>query len=322
MKEKLLYILSEKQGEYISGQELADRLSVSRAAIWKGIETLRKDGIPIEASTNRGYMLCSYADVLSSESIRKKLGSLAERIRIRTCREVGSTNTEVREAAKQGEPEGFVVISERQTAGCGRRGRQFYSPAFSGLYMSILLRPDMTAESSLLITTAAAVSAAEAIEAVSGKKTEIKWVNDILTDGKKVCGILTEAALSLESGSLDYAVLGIGVNLREPEGGFPDELLGIAGALFDRPVPDARNRLAAGIVKSFFSYYDSLAEKRFFEAYKSRLTMLGRRITVIKPEGDFKAEAIDLDGDFRLAVRYDDGKTELLSSGEVSTRPE
>ncbi len=322
MKEKILYILSEKQGEYVSGQELADRLSVSRAAIWKGIETLRKDGIPIEASTNRGYMLSPYADVLSPEAIRQKLGGLADRIRIRAYREVASTNTEAKEAARRGEPEGLVILSEMQTGGYGRRGRKFYSPASSGLYMSILLRPDMAAESSLLITTAAAVSAAEAIETVGDRKTGIKWVNDITVDGKKVCGILTEAALSLESGSLDYAVLGIGVNLREPEGGFPEELRDVAGAVFNRPVPDARNRLAAGILKSFFSYYDSLAEKRFFETYKSRLTVLGRRITVIKPEGTAKAEATDLDGDFRLTVRYDDGKTEALSSGEVSTKPE
>ncbi len=322
MKEKLLDILAGRRGEFVSGQELADRLEVSRAAVWKGINALRREGIPVEASTNRGYCLPASADVLSAGELTRLLGRDAGRLTVRTFRSLPSTNREVKSAAAAGAPEGLVVLAERQTGGYGRRGRAFFSPDTTGLYMSLLLRPSLPAPASLLITTAAAVAAAEAVEELGGAPAGIKWVNDVIVGGRKVCGILTEAALSLESGSLDYAVLGIGVNLTSPAGGFPRELAGIAGAISDRPIPNGRCRLAASILRRFLPLYDHLSDASFFEAYRSRLTLLGKRITVLRGEEEREAEAIGLERDFRLLVRYSDGSTEALSSGEVSTRTE
>ena len=213
-----------------------------------------------------------------------------------------------------------MYIADRQTHGRGRMGRSFSSPAGTGLYMSVLLRPHIAAESALLITTAAAAAMAEAIEDVSGRRSGIKWVNDILIGGRKVCGILTEAAFSVETGSIDYAVLGLGVNIREPEGGFPEELRSIAGAVCEKPGKDMRNRIAAGFLTRFGEYYSDLEGRRFYSPYLSRLVLIGKKINVIKPSGTETAKAVGLDRDFRLEVEYPDGRTELLSGGEVSTR--
>ena len=236
-------------------------------------------------------------------------------IKIQAFESLDSTNNYLKKLASGGAAEGTVVIADEQTAGRGRMGRSFSSPAGTGLYMSVLLRPHIAAESALLITTAAAAAMAEAIEDVSGRRTGIKWVNDILIGGRKVCGILTEAAFSVETGSIDYAVLGLGVNIREPEGGFPEELRSI-----EKPGKDMRNRIAAGFLTRFGEYYSDLEGRRFYSPYLSRLVLIGKKINVIKPSGTETAKAVGLDRDFRLEVEYPDGRTELLSGGEVSTR--
>lgn len=230
-----------------------------------------------------------------------------------------STNALVRARAVDGEGAGLVVIADRQTAGRGRLGRAFFSPPGCGLYLSVLLRPTLAAADALLLTTATAVAVAEAIEAVTGLAVGIKWVNDLYLDGRKVCGILAESAITA-SGRLDYAVIGIGVNVRAPVGGFPDELRDIAGSLLPADAPDLRPALTDAILARLLPAVDALPARTHLAAYRARSTLLGRRVTVL-PGGE-AVEVEGIDDDAHLIVRCADGTLRALSSGEISVRPE
>lgn len=229
-----------------------------------------------------------------------------------------STNTLAKELGEAGAAEGTVVIASHQTAGKGTRGRSFYSPDATGLYMSVLLRPTMHAKDALLITTAAAVAVCRAVERLSAKQPLIKWVNDVYCDGKKVCGILTESSLKTGSAMLDYAVLGVGVNVSPPTSGFPKDIEQIAGTVFDTPTDVSP--LAALILDEFFSLYTALGERRFVREYRERSCLLGREITVCNGGDTAKTVALDIDDDCRLVVRYENGEVVSLSSGDVSVR--
>lgn len=256
---------------------------------------------------------------LDLRAVARHLGDLSGYYRIRTLSESTSTNDDVKAAARMGEPDGLVVIADRQTAGRGRMRRAFFSPGGTGLYMSLLLRPDLSPSNSALITAAAAVAAAEAVEQVSGRFARIKWVNDIHLDGKKVCGILTEGVVGAD-GRLQYAVLGIGVNVASPPGGFPEELRTIACAVFENGAPeDARARLAAGILTRFHRF-QALEERAFLPAYRQRSCVLGRNVQVTLGEEEFPARALSIDDDCRLIVQTERGLLPLCA-GEVSIRP-
>lgn len=320
VKERLLPLLTDRGEDYLSGEDAAKLLGVSRNAVWKAVSALKEEGYNIEAVTNRGYRLKDSGDVLSSAEIEKNLTFLKRRLNIEVKKTVTSTNALLKEKAAAGAPEGTVLIALSQTAGRGRFTRKFFSPSDSGIYMSILLRPRISAENAALITTAAAVAVAEAAEKLSGGKTAIKWVNDVLIDGKKICGILTEASLNIESGELDYAVLGIGLNVYEPENGFPDEIKNIAGAILKERGSGNKSRLAAAVLESFFKYYKDISERRYLKAYRERCIVLGKQISVMSQDGSRSAYALDIDENCRLRVKYPDGKEELLSSGEVSIK--
>lgn len=320
VKDRLLPLLGDRGEDYLSGEDAARILGVSRNAVWKAVSALKEDGYDIEAVTNRGYRLRAGGDVLSSAEIEKNLTSIRGKLNIEVKKTVTSTNALLKEKASAGAPEGTVLIALSQTAGRGRFTRSFFSPADSGIYMSILLRPRISAENATLITTAAAVAVAEAAENLSGRKTGIKWVNDVLIDGKKICGILTEASLNIESGELDYAVLGIGLNVYEPEDGFPDQIKNIAGAIFKERGAGQKSRLAAAVLEGFFKYYESLSERSFLSAYKERCIVLGKQINVLSQDGSRPATALDIDENCRLCVKYSDGSQTLLSSGEVSIK--
>lgn len=236
---------------------------------------------------------------------------------------VSSTNTLLREWAEEGASHGTVLLAAAQTAGRGRRGRAFFSPGGTGLYLSILLRPDLPAAESLSLTTCAAVSAALAIEAYTGESAQIKWVNDVFLHEKKVSGILTEGAIDGKTGRFRYAIVGIGVNLLPPEKGFPEELSHIAGGVFPvgRETEGLRERLAGAILERFFSFYPTLRERPFFDDYRSRSLVLGQPVWVLDREGRRPAVALELTPDFSLLVREADGTMTALSSGEVQVRP-
>ncbi|MBR2490510.1 MAG: biotin--[Ruminiclostridium sp.] len=235
--------------------------------------------------------------------------------------EVTSTNTLLRQQAEEGAPEGTVLIAARQTAGRGRRDRSFFSPADTGLYLSVLLRPQLAPQEALYLTTCAAAAGALALEEF-GLRPQIKWVNDLFLEGKKVCGILTEGAIDPETMGLRYAILGIGVNLFPPEGGFPPDLPE-AGAVFRRgPDPaETRKQLAGRILDHFFRWYPNIQDRPLFEAYRDRSLVLGQPITIHQGGTGRPATALDLAPDFSLRVREADGRETLLSSGEVSIRP-
>lgn len=320
VKQQLLELLQESRGTYLSGEEIATRLHVSRAGVWKAVRALRGEGYAIDAVPNRGYCLAEGSDVLSAQGISQYLYG-AEGLRIEVCERVGSTNTIVRDRAEHGEAEGLVLIAGEQTAGRGRLDRTFYSPAGTGLYISLLLRPaQFTAAQAVRVTTAAAVAVCEALEEVAGVRVGIKWVNDVYIGGKKVCGILTEAALSLENNCLRYVVPGIGINLYPPQGGFPPELQNIACAALPAPVADGKNRLAAAFLRNFFRYYRTLDTGDYLAAYRARSLAIGREVDVIDARGRRRALALGLDDDCHLLVRYEDGSEALLSAGEISIR--
>ncbi|OMG00974.1 biotin--[acetyl-CoA-carboxylase] ligase [Paenibacillus sp. FSL R7-0337] len=319
VKEHILALLDSNKGEYFSGEDIAGRLSVTRSAVWKAIKSLQTDGYSIQAVTNKGYSLSPQTDILSAAAVAKYLDARGQKLRLEVFKSVVSTNELVKALASGGEAEGKVILSEEQTAGRGRKGRAFFSPAGTGIYMSILLRPRLSAADATLLTTSAAVAVALAIESVSGFSTQIKWVNDVFMNGKKVCGILTEASLSLESEWLDYAVLGIGINVTLPSGGFPAELSEVATSIYEagNPQGDLRNRLTAEVLNRFMGYYEQLKERLFLPDYRQRMMSLGETVMVVKEQHEQEATAVDIDNDCRLKVRYPNGEEEYLSSGEV-----
>ena len=317
-KEKLLALLEDSKGTFFSGEEIARTLQVSRAAVWKAVNALREDGYTIDAATNKGYRLSPDSDILSPQGIRRFLKPEYRDLDLTVLPTAPSTNALVREKANQGRPEGCVIIACEQTDGRGRYGRQFFSPVDSGVYLSLLLRPTAySPQQATSLTAAAAAAMCQAIEAVTGQQPGIKWVNDIFLHGKKVCGILTEAAVGLETGTLNYMVLGAGVNLYPPAEGFPEEIQSIAGSVLERSCPEAKNRLVGEFLNRFWDFYSHPECRAYLEDYRARSLAVGRRVTVLSNGQAVSAYAYGIDDDFRLLVRYDSGKTEALSYGEI-----
>jgi BirA family biotin operon repressor/biotin-[acetyl-CoA-carboxylase] ligase len=239
--------------------------------------------------------------------------------RVETYGSLTSTNNIIMERAVKGESEWLVVAANEQTAGRGRQGRRYYSPGGTGVYFSVLLRPCADIRKPQLITAAAAVAVAEEIEAQTGVSASIKWVNDVFCGDGKVCGILTEGAVDMESGGLMYAAMGIGVNVAAPQGGFPAELDGVAGAVYapQRAPADARNKLIAGVLTRFAEYYPPLGKRSFLRAYRERSNIIGREIEIISGGAVERADALDIDDECRLVVRRADGTVGALDAGEV-----
>lgn len=318
-KEKVLELFEKNKGIYFSGEELAKQLNVSRASVWKAVTGLRKDGYAIDAVTNKGYCLSEKGDILSAQGIMKYLPSEYQNMDIRVERETESTNAAVREYAEQGMQEGFLLVAGEQTKGRGRYGRTFFSPQGTGVYFSLLLRPKgVLAQQGTSLTAMAAVAMCEAVKELSGKPTGIKWVNDIYVNGKKVCGILTEASMGLESGMLDYVILGVGVNVYPPETGFPESLVDKAGIVFDEMQDDMKNRLIALFLENFGAYYLKQSEKSYIEKYKEYSLVTGKRIQVLSEYGKREAYVLGIDDDCRLLVEYENGERATLSCGEIS----
>lgn len=317
VKDIVLDVLEHHRGEYISGGELAKTLEVSRNAVWKAIKSLEKEGYAIDAVKNKGYRLAENNDILSEQSIQKYLNKYQDVFQIEVFKSINSTNEVLKERAFGGEAEGTVLISEEQTNGKGQLGRKFYSPMGTGIYMSILLRPKMNMENALFITTSAAVAVAQAIEWVSHRKAEIKWVNDIYCNGKKVCGILTEAAFNIETSGLDYVVLGIGMNVKEPEHGFPEELADIADSIFPESDTDIRSQLVAEVLMRFWKYYENLEKKEFVEEYKSRSCLIGKPIIIESKEEKKEVMVMSINDQCHLIVKMADGSEEELCAGTV-----
>jgi len=320
IKEQLAELLESNDADYISGTAIAKRLDITRAAVWKGIKQLEADGYLIEAVTNKGYRLSDENDKISTYSVKKYLYDYADKFTMDVYEEIGSTNNVLKENAAS-LPNWHAAISNSQSAGKGRIGRSFFSPKGTGAYVSVLIRHDLPLTDAEHITTVAAIAACRAIDEFTDSKASIKWINDVFVEGKKTCGILTEASINIESYTMDWVVVGIGFNIYEPEGGFPEELKNIAGAISKKRIKDLRSKISAGFLRHFYDLFNMLPDTGYIEEYKKRSFVIGLPVNVIKFGSSTPAVAVDIDKDCHLIVRYEDGQMETLNSGEVSIRP-
>lgn len=320
-KDTVLELFEKNRGFFISGETIANDLNISRTAVWKAVKKLQKEGYEIDAVTNRGYCLAKDSDILSVQGIKSHLDeSYINELRPEVFVTVDSTNTVCRNKANDGESEGYVAIAGSQTQGRGRKGRGFFSPADTGIYMSVLLKPSAGYPGTqvLRLTSMAAVAVCEAIESLSGRKAEIKWVNDIIMDGKKVCGILSEASFGVEDGNIDCVVVGIGINAYNPKDGFPDDIRDKAGSVFEKHEAGKRNQLAAAVLNRFMAYYRSDDTNSYLEEYRRRSLVIGKDIEFSVKNTVKRAHVLDLDDDCGLIIRYEDGSEDIINSGEVS----
>ena len=322
VRDDVLRALEQHRGQLVSGGTLAKELGVSRTAVWKAISTLRDMGFPIESVAGEGYRLALSSDALSEAGIVMELKTERLARQLRVLSTVDSTNTYLKERAAD-LPDGYAVIADSQTAGRGRRGRSFLSPSGTGIYISILLHPTLPLERINMITVGAAVAVSEAIAETAGFTPDIKWVNDVLKNGKKLCGILTEASVEAETGQLSYAVVGVGVNIRPPEGGLPEELRDIAGSLEEfAPHPVRRNAFAASFFNHMESCYQLIVSgntEALIDRYRSFIHFLGEPITVIRNGEKQPATAVAIDPSGHLVIEQD-GKRSTMLAGEISIR--
>lgn len=317
LKDKVLEVLENNRGKSISGNKIAVSLGITRSAIWKAVKQLRDEGYTITAVTNRGYCLTSENDILNEPSIYSYLRTREFGRKMDIFKTVDSTNNFAKSLAQLGAVHGHTVIAEQQTAGRGRQGKRFHSPSGQGLYMSVVIRPKLGIEHALMITSCAAVAVAKAIESVSGLDCRIKWVNDIYCNGKKLCGILTEASVNVEQGGLEYAVIGVGVNVSNVS--FPKELENIATSIkaeSDKTV--SRSALAAEILNKLEYHFDKLGTEDFMNEYRQRSMLIGRRVTVTDGETAVSGECTGIDSSGKLLVSCDSGKEMAFSTGTVA----
>lgn len=308
-RQALLQALSAAGGAYISGQQLAGQLGVSRAAVHKAAAALTAQGYALEAVSRRGYRLLG-GDPFCAEAV----GPYPAPVQVYDTLE--SSNRTAKLLALDGAPHGTLVLTAHQSAGRGRLGRVFESPSGKGVYLSVLLRPAASAQTA---TIGAAVAVCRAVQELCGLELGIKWVNDLYYQGKKVCGILTEAGTDLESGRLEWLVVGIGLNLTSRPEDWPEELRPIAGSLYPGgPAPVSRAALAGAIARELLGLcpaFDCLDE------YRARCFVPGHWVTVCTGTESYAAKAVAIDDAGRLIVQREEGRTEALCHGEVSIRP-
>ena len=311
-RQALLQALSSAGGRYMSGQQLAGALGVSRAAVHKAAAALTAQGYALEAAPRRGYRLAG-GDPFCAEAV----GSYPAPVYLYDTLE--SSNRTAKLLALDGAPHGTLVLTAHQSAGRGRLGRRFESPAGKGVYCSVLLRPEMPAASAQTATIRAAVAVCRAVQALCGLELAIKWVNDLYYQGKKVCGILTEAGTDLESGPLEWLVVGIGLNRTSTAADGPPALAAKAGSLYPGgPAPVSRAALAGAIARELLAL---CAGGECLEEYRARCFGPGHWVTVCAETETYAARALAIDDEGRLVIRRENGREEALRCGEVTTRP-
>lgn len=312
LKSEMLTLFEQNRGTLISGGMMADKFGVSRSAVWKAVEALRRNGYIIESAANSGYVFSNDNDILSEEGICAFLGEKRRGMRIICLDETDSTNSEAkRTAAAENGP--LLIAANSQTAGRGRMGRSFYSPKNTGLYMTLALDTGERTEDAVKLTCAASVAVVRAIESITGLKPSIKWVNDIYFGGSKVCGILTEGVFDLNTGRMGRVLIGIGINVSTQS--FPEEL----DSAVSLNVPSlVRNRLAARAADELMDIVEG--EKEWIECYRAHSAVLGRTITYFEHGMGIRAKAVGIEDDGGLAVINADGTKAVLKSGEISVR--
>lgn len=320
-QERVYQMLAATPDQFVSGQQLSAELGITRAAVWKAVESLRKQGCDIEARSGCGYRLCGMSDRPGLREITAFLPQGRENLRI--YESIDSTNTQCKRLAMDGAADGTVVIAEQQTAGRGRRGRSFQSPQGLGLYLSILWRPRCRPEQLLPLTSLAAVAVSRAIERVTGEVAFIKWPNDLLLHNRKIAGILTEMALEGESGQIDYVVVGIGINVHQTDADFTPDVAAMASSLDAvLGVSVSRARLAAALTEELDLLRREVMwqPERYLAEYRARCITIGSTVQLLRGEDRSTAQAVAVDDRFGLVVRHADGSEEIVRSGEVSVR--
>ena len=314
-KEDVLALL-ERSDEPVSGEQMCKALGITRAAVWKAIEALRADGYDIEAAPRRGYRL--RARPLSASALQALLDGKFPPEKLIVLPEVDSTNNYLKQLASGGAPDGTAVLSLKQTAGRGRRGRSFLSEP-GGLYLSFLLRPQEHAEALLHLTALAGLCVCNAVAHVTGMEPGIKWPNDPVLNGKKLCGILTELSVSLETQEPEYVVIGIGVNCNQTS--FPD--LPMATSLrIEMGKPVDTNAVAAALLLELSRMREEFLTKKaeWVQAFSEKCITVGKDIQILRAGQVQQARATGIGPDAELLVQYPDGINGVVASGEVSVR--
>lgn len=320
LKNLILHRLKEKR-EYVSGEELSNSLGVSRTAVWKHINELRKEGYNIESSSRKGYRLIELPDILDERELYVPEGQHIGRELIHFD-EIDSTNNHAKKIANDGCPHGTVVVAERQTLGRGRVGRLWQSDNNQGLWFSIVLRPDLEPEQVQIITLAASVAVVEGIFRVLGINCGIKWPNDIILGNSKLCGILTE--LSAEPGHVNYVVVGIGINVNQSFSEFDADIQDKATSLqIHAGKKISRVKLLAGILTCFEEMYNKVLEKNtkdIIDRWNKYSVTLDREVKIVSRDMEYIATAQSVAPDGKLVVKCKDGTVREISAGEVQVR--
>ena len=328
MKYEILQALKEAAPEYVSGEELSRLLGVTRTTVWKCINELRKLDYAIEASSRNGYRLVSKPDRLNGFEVAHRLGTAVVGRNVLYFDTLDSTNNHAKMLASGGCEDGTVIIAGNQTAGRGRIGKSWNSQENKGVYMTVVLRPAIPPEKIQLLTLAAAVAVVDAVRSVCGVEAGIKWPNDVVLEGKKICGILTE--MNCEMDIVNFAVLGIGINYSQTSADFPEELrdraVSVLAHLQARGIqgnPPGRIDLARAVLTELDKGYALLTggdEGRIVEMWKRRSVTIGREVGIRHRDGSFTGTAVDITSDGRLVVSCSDGAVREVVSGEISVR--
>ncbi len=318
-RDRILNFFRERPGQYVSGQEISDALSISRAAVWKQVNALRELGFNIDSKHSAGYCLVDSPDLLLAADIRNGLDVSIIGRTLETFPEIDSTNSYVRHLGEAGGAEGTVVISDQQTAGRGRLGRSWVSPSGVNLYCSVLLRPQIPVQQAPQLTFLSAVSVAETLENICGLKAQVKWPNDVLVDGLKVAGLLNE--MSAETELIHFVVLGMGINLNMTAEQMPERQNYPATSAFlltGRPVD--RCRFARQLIRTLDRYYLELLETGFSairNRWEARCNIMNRRVRVEQGTVVHSGTVVGIDSDGALLLQSEDGHMVKIVSGDV-----
>lgn len=322
LREDVLKLLKEGEGPQ-SGEEMSQRLGVSRAAVWKAVSALRDEGYLISSAPNRGYRLEASPDRISAGELAGSLAGCVLGRELICLDTVDSTNSEIKRRALEGAAEGLTVLADQQTAGRGRRGRGFVSPAGKGLYLSVLLRPESALRELLWLTAWTGVAVCDAVEEVCGFRPGIKWTNDIVWNGRKLCGILTELGMEGEGVQPQYVVIGVGINVSQTAEDFGPEVAPLAVSLGEiLEHPPRRAELAAALLRSLDTLRAEFprSRERYLEQYRRDCVTLGKEVRILRGSESWAGVAEEIDEDFQLVVRRSDGRREIVNAGEVSVR--
>ena len=328
MREEILRLL--RKGKTLSGEELSRRFGLSRTAVWKAVDALRRDGYVIEARTGLGYRLVQTPDNLSEWEIRSFLGQTRRVGHTLYCfDEIDSTNNYLKTLSRKGGHDGAVAVANAQTAGRGRMDREFQSPKDKGIYLSVLLRPELPAERLLPVTAMAGVAVCAAVERLCAVRPGLKWPNDPVLGGRKLCGILTELAFEGETGRLQALIVGIGINVSQTDADFSPDVAKMATSLVQETgKPVSRPALAAALIEELDKLYTALKAgslSAYLAAFRRDCVNLGKQARLLSPAGNDPAgdeivTAIGIDDYFGLIVRDAAGAERVIRSGEVFVR--